>query len=162
MKSGIRLPLLHCGFRGCTWTADFNDDSLAGGLGHWTLEWVIFLHLMDQHKSAFTGSLIKAGFHNNVPLQQMQDLSMYPKCCEHRCKQDNECWQDDIFLRVYSDYAAALAAKERESMPLIGIAKDRQVLRPLNKILDTVQAKICIGCAQIYVKASLWSFMYYL
>ena len=68
--------------------------------------------------------------------------------------------QDGLFLRVYSFYMAAVCEKERESMPVVGIAKDRQVLRPLNSIMASVSSKICFSCAQIYSWAPLWSYMY--
>ena len=33
MDSGIRLPLVHCAFSGCTWTADYGSHYLSATLG---------------------------------------------------------------------------------------------------------------------------------
>ena len=52
-------------------------------------------------------------------------------------------------MQVYSVYMAAVCERVRESMPVIGIAKDRQVLRGLNAILPEVKSMMCFGCAQI-------------
>jgi hypothetical protein len=40
LQSGVRLPLLHCAFKGCTWSADLENNTT---IRHWTLEWVLFL-----------------------------------------------------------------------------------------------------------------------
>ena len=55
---------------------------------------------------------------------------------------------------------AAVCEKEREGMPIVGLAKDRQVLRGLNGILPATQTKICFACAQINSQSSLWESMY--
>ena len=34
MDSGMRLPLVHCAFQGCTWTADYGSRYLSATLGH--------------------------------------------------------------------------------------------------------------------------------
>ena len=55
---------------------------------------------------------------------------------------------------------AAVCERERESMPVIGIAKDRQVLRGLNSVLPEVKSMMCFGCAQIRTHVPLWQRMY--
>ena len=55
---------------------------------------------------------------------------------------------------------AAVCEREREHMPVVGIAKDRQVLRMLNGILSSVRSMICFGCAQIHANVPLWEKMY--
>ena len=52
IDSGVRLPLLHCGFKDCTWTRDVSgpDDGL---LLHWGPEWTLFTHLVDKHGDEF-------------------------------------------------------------------------------------------------------------
>merc|ERR1712079_864936 len=69
-------------------------------------------------------------------------------------------WQCDLFLQVYSVYMAAVCERERESMPVIGIAKDRQVLRGLNAVLPGIKSMMCFGCAQIRTHVPLWQLMY--
>ena len=64
------------------------------------------------------------------------------------------------FLQVHSVYMAAVCKRERESMPVVGMAKDRQVLRGLNAILPHVKAMMCFGCAQIRSHVPLWQRMY--
>ena len=45
-------------------------------------------------------------------------------------------------------------------MPVVGVAKDRQVLRGLNAVLPGVQSMMCFGCAQIRAHVPLWQRMY--
>ena len=45
-------------------------------------------------------------------------------------------------------------------MPLVGVAKDRQVLPGLNAVLPKVQSMMCFGCAQIRAPVPLWQRMY--
>ena len=63
-------------------------------------------------------------------------------------------------MEVHSVYMAAVCERERESMPVIGIAKDRQVLRGLNSVLPQVKSMMCFGCAQIRSHVPLWQRMY--
>ena len=149
--------MLHCAFEGCTWTSDYKDPNMPDQLGLWSLEWCLFVHLMDQHRHAFRDLLDEwfetsdepAGSFSTAPFQ----------CKQSQCSSMSRR-QDDLFLTIYSFYIAAVCTKEREGMPVVGIAKDRQVLRPLNDIMSSVSSKICFGCAQIYSTASLWSYMY--
>ena len=55
---------------------------------------------------------------------------------------------------------AAVCEREREHMPVVGISKDRQVLRLLNGILSGVRSMMCFGCAQIQAHVPLWEKMY--
>ena len=53
VSSGVRFPLLHCGFKDCKWTKDAKDakDPI---LLHWGQEWALFVHLVTEHREAFT------------------------------------------------------------------------------------------------------------
>ena len=63
-------------------------------------------------------------------------------------------------MEVHSVYMAAVCERERESMPVVGVAKDRQVLRGLNAVLPKVQSMMCFGCAQIRAHVPLWQRMH--
>ena len=85
LESGVRLPLLHCAFKGCTWCADFGrGQNSIETLHHWTLEWVLFLHLMKDHKDAFTSDLISCGL---VTEEQRRRLSQFDAASERPHKQ---------------------------------------------------------------------------
>ena len=157
IQSGIKLPLLHCAFSNCTWTADYKDPNMPDTLSHWALEWCLFLHLMEQHRPAFR-DLLQDWF-DSYPAGE-QALSTLPWECSKARRSQQQKRQDDLFLTIYSFYMAAVKEKEREGMPVVGIGKDRQVLRPLNNIMPSVKALICFGCAQIHTMAPLWSRMY--
>ena len=156
-QTGIRLPLLHCAFRGCTWTKDYRDVYIPDNFGQWSLEWCLFEHLMEKHRDAF-GDILDTWFDSNDDAKDL--LSVVPFQCKETQKHNINKRQDELFLKVYSFYMAAVSEKEREGMPVIGLAKDRQVLRPLNNIMSTANSKICFGCAQIHAMTSLWSYMY--
>ena len=57
LDSGVRLPLLHCAFHGCTWTCDFGVLGVGQELTQWSLEWRLFMHLMRAHGEAFESEL---------------------------------------------------------------------------------------------------------
>ena len=157
LHKGVLLPLLHCAFQGCTWTADVGAPYLPRHMGHWDLEFCVFVHLMEDHADLFAETI--RNFKANADSNAM-NLSVLPGPCTKRSKRTDESWQDDLFLRVYSDYMLAVCEKEREDMPLVGLAKDRQVLRPLNRILSSAQSHICFCCAQMHSRVGLWSHMY--
>ena len=48
MDSCVRLPILHCAFKGCKW----RSDVYCANLYHWQLEIEICNHIMEQHKDA--------------------------------------------------------------------------------------------------------------
>ena len=80
--------------------------------------------------------------------------------CAKKWQTREDRWQCALFLRVISNYMAAVCEREREHMPVVGIAKDRQVLRMLNGILSSVRSMMCFGCAQIHANVPLWEKMY--
>ena len=61
VQSGVRLPLLHCAFRGCIWTCDLKARRGDPLLHHWGQEWVLFKHLLQAHVEAFEAELTLCG-----------------------------------------------------------------------------------------------------
>ena len=149
--------MLHCAFAGCTWTADYGSAFLPDTLGNWAQEWCVFCHLVDAHADAFEETL---SFVYKDRSRDAARLSQLPAQCARRSKQPNEMWQDDLFQQVWSDYRAAMCVKLRKGMPTLGVAVDRRAQRPLNRILRSVKARMCFGCAQIHCCASLWTHNY--
>lgn len=110
------------------------------------MEWELYKHLKEDHREAF------ADIFNDWAACAVND--------KKRKKTLEDTWEEDAFMRVISDYMAAVCEKERETMPTIGIAKDRQVLRSLHAVLQGISSRICFGCAQIYACVPLWSEQY--
>ena len=110
------------------------------------MEWELYKHLKTDHREAFADIFSAWGKVTNND--------------QKRKKAHDESFEEDVFLRVISDYMAAVCEKEREGMPTIGIAKDRQLLRSLNAVMDGVSSRICFGCAQVYTNVPLWSHQY--
>ena len=48
MDSCVRLPILHCAFKGCKWSSDVYYSKLY----HWQPEIEICKHIMEKHKDA--------------------------------------------------------------------------------------------------------------
>ena len=146
MASGVRLPDVHCAFRGCRWCKDINCAKPSmGPFWQWQVEWRLFKHLMKKHADAFEPELQACNM-SARPKQVPTNLKDFEPFQYHTAQSK---WQCDLFLQVYSVYMAAVCERERESMPVIGIAKDRQVLRGLNAVLPEVKSMMCFGCAQI-------------
>ena len=139
--SAVRLPLVHCAFKNCTWHADFGDGSgtqLDKPLRQWSLEYCLFQHLIrspDGHGDVF----------------DPERKAVRAKECrteeEHRLQ---------TFFRVISFYMKAVAEKEGEGMPLIGVTKDRQILRGIHAAMENVSSQICFCCAQSHTNVALW------
>ena len=154
MASGVRLPDIHCAFQGCTWCVDMDFvGSATRGPLHWEQEWRLFFHLITEHRSAFGPELKKCDMEDR-PLRGVP--RRFEKEWPYQHYNSQSKWQCDLFMEVHSVYMAAVCERERESMPVIGIAKDRQVLRGLNAVLPQVRSMMCFGCAQIRSHAPLW------
>ena len=58
MASGVRLPDVHCAFRGCRWCTDIDSSKPSmGRFLQWEVEWLLFKHLMQDHAEAFQPEL---------------------------------------------------------------------------------------------------------
>ena len=96
MQSGVRLPLLHCGFKGCTWQCSRQAEVK----WHWALEFELSRHLQEVHRN-----------------DEMQSV---PESAWHRPGQVH--YQMD----AYAYYCAAVLKKEEEHAPLLGVSVDLQ------------------------------------
>ena len=130
----------------------------------WEVEWRLFRHLMEEHAEAFQPELEACQMEMTpVPGDKPPKFRVpkqFPDVADLPRRTGESQWQCDLFLQVHSVYMAAVCERERESMPVIGIAKDRQVLRGLNAILPEVKSMMCFGCAQIRTHVPLWQRMY--
>ena len=151
--SGVRLPLLHCAFKGCTWTKEAKgaDDKM---LLHWGMEWALFCHLLEAHNDAFDEEFELCG------IEDRASWSNLTRALEWKNKGHGEKWQDDLFLHVISSYTKAMSVRLQEGMPDVGPCVDRRVLRGLNTMLPEVKAMVCFCCAQIHSHVPLWRAMY--
>ena len=154
VASGVRLPLLHCAFHGCTWTEDLTSKHEDPLLNHWGLEWRLFTHLMAAHSEAFQAEIEACG------IVYPERLSRLPGECDRPPGLRMEDTQAYLFLQVISNYTQAVCVREREGVPKIGVCIDRRTLRPLNSMLHDAKALICFGCAQVFSHVPLWRKMY--
>ena len=154
VQSGVRLPLLHCAFRGCIWTCDLKARRGDPLLHHWGQEWVLFKHLLQAHVEAFEAELTLCGITDRKHFLRLPFDSDKPPAHQ---KEDS---QVRLFLEVISNYIQAVCVRERETMPMIGVSVDRRTLRALNLMLEDVKALHCFGCAQIFTHVPLWEKMY--
>ena len=120
--------MLHCAFKGCTWTHDIPDlkDS---GFRHWGQEWILFCHLLIDHEAAFEEEFVLCRITDRTRWSNMAAV------CPRRSKTDGEKWQDDLFLHVISNYMKAMTIRLEEGMPDVGPCVDRRALRGLNTIM---------------------------
>ena len=156
LNLGIRLPDVHCAVKGCTWSKDVEDRKHIHGIRQWSFEWELFMHLMSEHRDLFSKELLDWG----IPAEATGVGSAMPYEQARSDRSFDGRWQCDLFLRIISDYLAAVRMVEEGSMPIIGVAKDRQVLRSLNAIMPWTTSKICFCCAQIHVQVPLWEKQY--
>ena len=99
------------------------------------MEWELYMHLRSDHSDAFVdifGGWEKVRYNHGK-----------------RGKVHGEIWEEDVFLRAISDHTAVVCERERGGMPVIGIAKDRQLLRSSTAVMNGVTSRICFGCAQV-------------
>jgi hypothetical protein len=112
-----------------------------GDVQQWSPEYRVFQHLVKiphGHGEVFAKEL------RQVQQEQWRTRSLQ---------------RSEQFFQVISLYMAAVAGKEREGMPLIGITKDRQVLRGIHRELDKVRSLLCFCCGQIHAHVPLWERM---
>jgi hypothetical protein len=144
MQSCVRLPLVHCAFKGCDWSA----DPKASELQHWQLEWLLYRHLGDRHncKTAADDEKMKEVF------------ELAGKETRRRRGSDQKRNGRVKFLQVISYYTAAVCQREREHMPLIGPTNDRRMLALVTKLAssNTIQSLLCFCCDQIYTDVQCW------
>ena len=137
VSSAMRLPLLHCGFRGCSWTsnADFPN--------HWSMEMVMF-----QHLQAHRAHELKEVPHDAWPATKV--CTSVDGSEEHKCK--------NYAFDVVAYYLYATRIKEQEHVPIIGPSLDRRQLALLNKAMNssTVQGLICFSCANVRTWVKQW------
>ena len=107
MASGVRLPDVHCAFRGCVWCQDIDSTPTSRvGFLQWEVEWHLFKHLMQEHAEAFQQELeachmevipVPGGkpFKYRVP-KQFPDIADLPR------RTGESQWQCDLFLQVHS------------------------------------------------------------
>ena len=105
-----------------------------GGLSLWRIESLLFKHLITKHADAFQPELQACGMHA-MPGRVPTNL---PRDCPQQHHSEHSKWQCDLFMEVHSVYMAAVCERERETMLVVGVAKDRQVLRCLNAVLPKV------------------------
>ena len=101
MDSCIRLPLLHCAFKGCK--CNISRGIYCSKLYHWQLEIEIYEHVKKAHTA------------------EMEEVTEWIK---------RRSGSGDLIVMkwTYSFYIAAVMQREREHMPLAGPTKDRQML----------------------------------
>ena len=141
MHSGIRLPLLHCGFKGCSWT---NNADLQN---HWDHERVLFTHL-KMHRRKELSSIPESAWPTDKN-----------GCVKEAYAQDGRI--KDYHWDVVAYYVQATCLKEQEHVPIIGPSLDRKMLTLMVKALNsqTVEALICFACANVHTHVRKWDKM---
>ena len=113
VESGVRLPDIHCAFRGCMWCEDVTCANASTDVHfHWGTEWRLFKHLMKEHAEAFEPELQACGMHA-TPGRVPTNL---PQHCPRKYHTAHSQWQCDLFMHVHSVYlAAVVGAREHAS-----------------------------------------------
>ena len=143
MESCARLPLVHCGFKGCEWSCDIPDDKLY----HWRMEWELFKHLRSNHAGRSHG-LRDAG----CEMQEVFDLA--EKASDPTARKYDRM----DFLTTLSYYIAAVCEQEREHMPLVGPTMDRKMLALVARLAtsESIKARMCFCCDGVYTDVHSW------
>ena len=161
MESCVRLPLLHCAFKGCSWCKNY--DELPSTIYHWDLEWALYLHLYEEHSGRSSaapcgtcGSGTLPPSASSTSADAMKEVFDYVRA--RRVEQHGDTTRID-FLRVISYYLAAVCQQEREHMPLIGPTNDRRMLAYVAKLADSknVVSRMCFCCDQIHTDLACYS-----
>ena len=143
MESCARLPLVHCGFKGCGWSCDIPGDKLY----HWRMEWELFKHLRSNHAGSSHG-LQDAG----CEMQEVFDLA------EKESGPTARKYGRMDFLTTLSYYIAAVCEQEREHMPLVGPTMDRKMLALVARLAssESIKARMCFCCDGVYTDVHSW------
>ena len=122
VASGIRFPIVHCGFKRCSWQSFQTDEVKL----HWDLEFALSQHLQEVHRDSEMKCLPAATWH--------------------------QPGQKHYRMDAYAYYNAAVMQKEQQHIPIIGPANDRRMLTLLHKLAnsDTLQSAVCFVCAQMH------------
>jgi hypothetical protein len=158
MQSCVALPVVHCAFKGCTWSADPASEKLY----HWELEWLLFNHLYAKHRGATSAD--NAGQKRKQATEHGQGDEMravFEKAVQESQARNrgNAVWDRRAFLQVMSFYTAAVEEQERAHLPLVGPTNDRRMLSLVTRLANshTIRSQICFCCDQIYSNVKSWS-----
>ena len=134
VHSGIALPALHCGFKGCGWTCQTAPTF------HWQHEMSLSCHLTAEHRYTEMSSVPATAWDLKMAKQRKQAETS--EAVENEGEADTaKKW---VTLDAFAYYQAAVQLKEQEHIPIIGPSVDRRMLRMMTKLLnsDTVQGLI--------------------
>ena len=142
VRSGCRLPPLHCGFRGCGWTCEREPQ------GHWDLERFLCIHLEQAHRRAEMASVPPNAWPRRIP----------------ETDAGGNRWQrvrDDAFDAL-AYYTQAALQREQDHIPIIGPSVDRRQLTLMTKLVrsENVKSYICLCCAQVKTYVRNWTQAY--
>ena len=126
MKSGIRLPYVSCGFRGCGWVRDVPPSY------HWDMETAMYSHLAKHHRHREMSS-DAAWSGEGVPEKSTRSEIGYP---------------GETRMEALAYYMAACEIKEQEGLPVIGVSQDRRMLAIMANVVNssTVRSLVCFAC----------------
>ena len=146
VASGQRLPALHCGFKRCPmkWTASLEDINF-----HFDMERLLYCHLEKEHKDREMAKVPKHEWDDNEAIAR----ALWPD------DPDQPSRNIPRTMNALAYYTAAVCAKERCHVPLIGPSLDRRMLSLLTRLCrsETVEALVCVGCAQIHTCVKSWT-----
>jgi len=136
VHSGIRFPLLHCGFKGCSFCTSEAPKY------HWDQERRLCQHLEECHR-------------NNIEMSKVPGEAWPVR--------DEKGFVRNYTMDGLAYYMQAVMLKEQEHIPIIGPSVDRRMLALMTKALNsqTVKACICFACANVRTYVQKWSKMYY-
>jgi len=137
VASGMNLPWLHCGFKGCRWQCK-KDLRF-----HWDAEVELFRHLEREHKHKELAHL---------------PASAWP---EYFGQPSRRIAKDYDFEAV-AYYLYATCLREQEHIPIIGPSVDRRMLALMQRAINsrTVCSAMCFACTGIHTFVEKWSKMH--
>ena len=126
VDQALVLPSWHCAFRGCPHTSTNWNSSSTSEAGLWD-------HVWSVHKASFWEKISKRSGFN---LQEESHLRL-----------------EEIAFTLYN---AALAEKERQCCPLLGVATDRRALLHLGEVFteDNVSTLMCFICGCKHIRTT--------
>ena len=118
LQSGKRLPQVHCGFKKCGW---FSRETVRF---HFDMERLLYTHLYEKHRH---NEMLK------VPEDQWDDEEAIKNALE---PEDEETPPQYLprHMRALAYYTAAVCAKERAHVPIIGPSLDRRMIALLMRL----------------------------
>ncbi len=130
LHSGARLPLLHCGFKGCAWHSNVLPE------WHWSMERALSIHLQEKHRDSE---------------MQRVPADAWKKPRDYNYNMD---------ALAYYTAAVCLKEQEHVPLIGPSLDRRMLALLTKVASSENVQSLVCFACAQIHTHVRSWTRMY--